>query len=302
MDKAIEYVLLTIEQIYYEQNIDIRIAKESCMKDEGLICNCITGIAINYVGYLLCICLEMKECKIYFEMSSTIGYVKVEYKGKPLISVRLNELENSKCFLCGKICSNITGEQQTRIAFRSHPDIKTLNDKVEAAEDVMEEVNSKKGIEYCYRLKFWILFISALRTNSLDESSKPFLAMAIFMFPSKTINHIDDAVNNTMGNKCTELYEIKCFLEEYLKFLDRVGRLGDKLSFYVFCREFKRLTNLEISYIIEDFIYNHKVPDARETLGEIFRKSLKYNLQQMGKRGKLTKIIQKLKSSLDAIA
>lgn len=302
MDKAIEYVLLIIEQIYYEQNVDIRIEKGSCMKDEGLMCNCITGIAINYVGYLLCICLGMKDCKMYFEMSSTIGYVKVEYKGKPLISVRLNELENSKCYLYGKICSNITGEQQTRIAFRSYPDIKTLNDKVEVAEDVMKEVNSKKGIEYCYRLKFWILFISALRTNSLDESGKPFLAMAIFMFPSKTINYIDDAVNNTMGDKCTDINEFKRFLKKYLKFLNILGRLGDKLSFYVFCREFKWLTNLEISYIIENFINNHKVPDARETLGEIFRKSLKYNLQQMEKRGKLTKIIQKLKCSEDAIA
>ena len=61
MDKAIDYVRKVFENKYYSNNQDIFIGEEQCTKDEMLICNCITGIMLNYAGYLLSICLKITD-------------------------------------------------------------------------------------------------------------------------------------------------------------------------------------------------------------------------------------------------
>lgn len=297
MDKAIEYVLLKVEEAYYEQHPDIRIVRGSCMKDEGLICNCITGIAINYVGYLIFICCNIKDCTIYFEMNSAVGDMKVMYKGRPLISVRLDDLNISQCYLYRKVCAKEEDkQQQTRIAFRRYPSIEELHIQGQQAENIMKEINAEKGIEYCYRLKFWILFLSALRVCSLEESSWALLAMAIFMFPNKTLSYIRETVKVAKSDKHTELKEMARFLNKYSKFLEGLECISVNFSFYEFCIKFKELTTIEIGYFIEEIIYNSKVPGARDTLCEIFSKALSYNLREKKKRGKLSKVIDILNS------
>lgn len=297
MDKAIEYVLLKVEEAYYEQNPDIRIANGSCMKDEGLCCNCITGIAINYVGYLFFICRNIIDCSIYFEMTSAVGYMRVEYKEKPLISVRLDDLNFSRCYLYGKVCIKEENKrQQTRIAFRQYPTIEELKKRSCLAESVMKEIYEKKGIEYCYRLRFWIFFLAALRVCSLKESSRAFLAMAIFMFPDKTLSYIRETVKAAKDDKDTELKEVARFLNKYSEFLEGLKCISANFSFYEFCTKFKELTTIEIGYFIEDIIYNSKVPDARDALYEIFSKALNNNLREKKKRGTLSKVIDILDS------
>lgn len=293
MDKEIEYVLLKMEEIYYEKNPDIRIARGSCMRDEGLTCNCITGIAINYIGYLLFVCLDIVDCSINFMVNGIAGYLQVTYKEMPLMPVLLKDPDDSECYLHRMICVNERRDQkQARIAFRQYSGIEELNEKVRQAEDIMQIINKGKGIDYCYRLKFWIPFLSTLRVRSFEESSKAFLAMAIFMFPGKTLRYVCGTVKMTDETRISELRWVADFLDKYSAFLEELESVSKIFSFYEFSKKFKELTNIEIGYFMEDIINNPKVPGAEDALYEIFSMALSTNLREKNKRGMLYKTIE----------
>lgn len=292
MDKAIEYVLLRVEEAYYEQNPDIHITNGSCMKDEGLSCNCITGIAINYVGYLISICCNIQDCIVHFELSNTVSYMKVVYKNKSLLAITVDDLNSAQCYLNAKVClKEISTQDQIHIAFRQYSNIDVLRKKLQLTEDIMKEIYVKKGIDYCYRLEIWILFLSALRAYSLKESGEACLAMAIYMFPDKTLSYIRKTVEVTKGSMTKELKELAKFLKKYSDFLEELKCISKNFSFYEFCMSFKELTTIDIGYFIEDIISNGKVLGAQGILCEIFSKTLTYNLGEKRKRGELKKII-----------
>lgn len=296
MDKAIEYVLLKIEEAYYQQNSNIRIKCGSCMKDEGLKCNCITGIAINYAGYLACICCK-ENCEVKFFMDSgDIGYMCIVWEGKPFMPVTLEQLDSAQYYLENKIeiCRRQRDKRrQARIAFREYHSMEKLSKKVRDAEvaenAIMQRIYEKKGIRYCYCFQFWISFLETMRTRSLEDSGKALLAMTIFMFPEKTLEDVRRAVAETDDAGEEELKKTADFLNEYLKFLEKLESVKGGFFFHDFCIEFKKLTGIEIRYFIEEIICNPKVPISQDTLYEILSRALENNLKE--KRGSLSEII-----------
>lgn len=303
MDETIEYVLLKIEEAYYGENTNLRFSNKSCMQDEGLRCNCLTGIAINYAGYLTCICRKIEGWEGRFYMDGGhLGHMGAECKGKsPLPPVMREEPRVSRYYLDGKlrICEKQARGKQARIPFRTYPGLEGLNEKIRDVDGVMRAIYEEKdNIHYCYQLKFWISFLKIMRVYSLEESSKALLAMAIFMFPGKTLKCVHKAVDVAVENikMKSQLKKIAHFLKGYSEFLKRLKAAGDdNISFYDFCREYKEFTGIEIGYCIEEFVTNEKVLDGRDVLREILCKAMKGNLTAREKRGSLDKVIKTLK-------
>ncbi len=270
MDKAIDYVRKVFENKYYSNNQDIFIGEEQCTKDEMLICNCITGIMLNYAGYLLSICLKITDCRISFQLNNNIGYIQVYYKQKELIPYSNQESNPLEFYLGNLLCDKPDcKKEQSYIPFRSYSSRLYLDKQVSSSK-IMEEVYKKSGKIYdCYSFVFWLDFLSAMRMQSLQINSKAFLAMAIFMFPGRTIKCINAAIeNNSMLDK-SNLQRLANFLSAYVFFIESLEDKAEKNFFSQFVQGFKNLTNVFTGYLIEEIIDKKDVPNAEKNLYQV---------------------------------
>ena len=156
MEKAIEYVRLRFEEMYYSQDTGIRTDSRDCMRSEGLECNCISGMIMNYAGYILSICLPLPLCRPRFLIDEGIGYIKVEYGGKELITLNISDQNVFSCHLSHMVCQHQDREKgQVYIPFRKYRDLEEIKNKIRDSM-VMKEVFRHQGIYACYRLELWI--------------------------------------------------------------------------------------------------------------------------------------------------
>lgn len=298
MDNAINYVLQVFEKKYYDQNPDIAIEGEHCTKDELLACNCITGIMLNYAGYLLSICLKINACTLEFQLNQHIGYIQVNYGTQALIPDCIQGNAFSGFYLGKWICAKSgRTSNQSYIPFRSYPDREYLTKKLKDSA-VMQEVYRKNGdIYYCYYLKFWIDFLAAMRMQKLETSSRAFLAMAVFMFPGRTMKCIKVCICSTTGHNIQELKKMAEFLNAYLCFLDNLQNNKTELVFFQeFVQGFKALTNVYTGYFIEKIIWDKKTPNAKENLYRILMSAYERNCAERKRfRSDLNLCIRKLK-------
>lgn len=270
MDKAIDYVRKVFESKYYSKNQDIFIGEEQCTRDEMLICNCITGIMLNYAGYLLSICLKITDCSIRFQLNNNIGYIQVNYKEKALIPDSNQELNPFEFYLGNLLCDKPDRKkEQSYIPFRSYVSRSYLDTQVSSSK-IMDEIYEKSGRIYdCYSFVFWLDFLSAMRMQSLQINSKAFLAMAIFMFPGRTIKCINAAIENKSIQDKSNLQKLANFLSGYVSFIENLEDKTEKNFFSQFVQGFKNLTDVFTGYLIEEIIDKKDVPNAERNLYQV---------------------------------
>lgn len=297
MDKAIDYVRKVFENKYYSKNQDIFIGEEQCTKDEMLICNCITGIMLNYAGYLSLICLKLTDCSLRFQLNNNIGYIQVKYKEKELIPDSNQESKTSEFYLGNLLCDKPNRKkEQSYIPFRAYSSRTYLGEQVSSI-DIMKEIYEKNGRIYeCYSFVFWLDFLSAMRMQSLQINSKAFLAMAMFMFPGRTIKCINAAIKNSSVQDKPNLQKLASFLSAYISFIESLEDKTEKNFFSQFVQGFKKLTNVFTGYLIEEIINKKDVLNAEKNLYQVLAGAYEKNRAECNRyRSELNYCIRILK-------
>ena len=246
MDEQMKYIIQRIEKDYYVKNPNLLNFKANCMMEEGLTCNCITGIMINYAGYIIKNLFLKDKCKAEYTVEEDIQYIKIIYSGVDIFPVKMTLNNDRKYYFQRLLCNKQDVDNQAYVPFKQY---NGLNEIVEEIEKFSKDNIGKLSPQDNYNFEFWIRFLRALRTKSLQESSRAFLAMSIFIFPNKTIKLINDVIVN--NKNISLLKNVIDFLSEYLEFLISIG--DPKGGFFVkFAKSFEELSNINIAEFIEE--------------------------------------------------
>lgn len=279
MDEAIEYIWLKIEESYFDLNPDM-IGRDYCIHEEGVPCNCITGIILNYVGYIAKRCLGSSDYKNSINMVEGNFYIRTKIGDKEISPVFWRE-ENGEFYLQGQSCdkSAIIGKE-VYFPFRNYKDV---------GQRIKDNAYSKKilGPVNDYRLKFWVLFLKAVRVKAPEIKQKALLAMAIFLFPEITLQMIYDFLRIEKAGEA-EKEKLLDFIEEYKIFLNNLSISHQFNFFFFFSKEFENMTKVNIFSFIEAIVDN--APDT--FLLEIMWSAYGRNKHELQKRRGLFRKIE----------
>ncbi len=246
MDKGIIYIVQRIEKNYYTKNPNLLFSRTCCMKEEELPCNCITGLMINYAGYIIKNCLHKQKCVANYTVENNIAYIKVSYEEKDLFPIVMNFEKTKTYYFMQSICmKDGKSDRQAYMGFKQYHSIDEIAELIE--EYRKENLDQLQPKEFYY-IEFWIRLLSALRVKKVEESSKAFLAMAIFMFPGKTLKLMKNEI--AMNEDIVWKKQLVNFLCEYLDFLWNIGNPKHGF-FFKFANAFERLTQINVGDFIE---------------------------------------------------
>lgn len=246
MTDGLNYILQRIEYDYLHENSSALLSKNVvCLKDEGLPCNCITGIVVNYSAFLTYACLNENAYTATLDKSEIdalkeeICYIQCR-KGDNIVCPIENPTDTTKPYVVGeRLCRN-SRELEAYISFHSYRELENIEKELREYKE-----NRALGLEKTLYLEFWIRLLGAMRTQPLKDTSRAFLFMAIYLFPNLTLKLILDA----KGRFEPEI--INNLINDYLEFLSNIGD-DKKIGFQRrFVQAFKKSTNIDISVFVE---------------------------------------------------
>jgi len=288
MKDGITYIIRRIEKNYYIQNPNLLIDGTCCMKAEKLPCNCITGIMVNYAGYIVKNCMNKKNCEAKYAIENDIAYLKVLCGGIEMAPIMRGYERTKKYHFQQELCEkNIGDAQQAYIGFKRYHFISEITDLVEKYEK--ENIN-QLGLRERYYIEFWIRLLSVLRVKKLEESSKAFLAMAIFMFPGKTLGLIKNEIS--LQEDLLWKKQLINFLCEYLDFLKEIGN-PEQGFFFNFSKAFENFTQVRVGEFIENGLR-----ESYEIMIEVLQSACKSNADEVHRfRSGFRAILQEIRKS-----
>lgn len=277
-DKSIEYVRLKMELNYFSRNRNLLVQTNKCMYKEGLPCNCITGIMMNYAGYIVKNCFKKDYYEATYELENNVRYIRVLINGLDLCPIfSTSEGMEKPFYFCDDVCmlkqrkngNSIQTERRDEpvyIPFRKYNGLEEISSR---CNDL--KLFGLKGQDI-YRFELLIRFLSALRMKSMMNNGVTFLAMAIFMFPNKTLNLINKAIqaDNVPIEQTIEFYK------NYLSFLREINDtgLGYKLRLSL---AFEKLTGVNIAGILEFA----ETEDVGDLVGEMLEAAFQNNINEI---------------------
>ncbi len=271
MKNGIRYIIRRIEQNYYIQNPNLLIDGTCCMKVEKLPCNCITGIMVNYAGYIVKNCMYKEGSEAKYTIENNIAYLKVLCDGIEISPIMKGYEKTKRYHFQQEICEkNIGDDQQVYIGFGRY---RSINEITELVEDYEKENINKLELKERYYVEFWIRLLSVLRVKKLEESSKAFLSMAIFMFPGKTLGLIKNEIS--LHRDLLWKKQLVDFLCEYLDFLKKIGN-PEQGFFFKFSRAFENLTQVRVGEFIES-----ELREGYEIMIEVLQSACAFNADEV---------------------
>lgn len=288
MDKGIRYIVQRIEKNYYTKNPNLLFSRICCMKEEKLPCNCITGLMVNYAGYIIKNCLHKQKCAAKYTVENNIAYIKVLYEEKDLFPIVMDYEKTKTYYFTQSICmKEDKSDQQAYMGFRQYHSIDEIEKLIEEyGKDNLHQLQTKE----LYYIEFWIRFLSALRAKNVKESSKAFLTMAIFMFPGKTLKLIKNEI--TINEDMPWKEQLVNFLCEYLDFLQNIGD-PEHGFFFKFSSAFERLTQINVGDFIEK-----EIKESYALMIEVLESACKSNACELSRQnGGFKTILREIQKS-----
>lgn len=290
MNEGISYIVKKIEKNYYKKNPNLLISGKCCMKEESenLQCNCITGIMLNYAGYIIKNCLHKQECEAKYTVDNNIAYIKISYNQVEAFPIMMNYIDTKRYHFTHMMCrKGKKSDQQAYIKFRCY---RSINEISEEVENYQKNNMRNLSMKETYYIEFWIRLLSALRVKKLEQSSKAFLSMAIFMFPGKTLKLIKDEI--AKHNDIEWKKKLIDFLCEYLDFLKKIGN-PEQGFFFKFSNAYESLTQIKVRNFIEN-----EVKESCELMIETLQSACKSNADEVNRRsGKFRAILKEILKS-----
>lgn len=249
MTDELNYVLQRIEYGYLKDNYRALASKDvTCLRKEGLPCNCMTGIVVNYSAFLTTACMSGTMYSASMEVLEKEPYYYLQCKEESrIVCPTTVPFGDEASYVVGsRLCTGSKG-QEAYITFHSMSDLKHIEDNLEQYTE--EHMLTLDSVLY---LEFWTQFLGAMRVQPLSITSKAFLFMAIYLFPNRTLTLIWKSKEKFENNLLEDLFN------DYLHFLLNIGGF-EKLGFQRrFVHAFKASTDVDISAFIEHLSHFNK--------------------------------------------
>jgi len=261
----LEMNLLDLERAFYEDISRYIGANESCNYKKGLPCNCLTGLGLNFWGYVLENCyeldlsssIEIKQGLIFFRSKG----IDTE-TGQHKLLAPVYAGERGDYLLLNIICdesNQATSDSKLNKAFlrRRHPGDTDLND--------LNCLVEKSGMQRKSRIpeanelaSFFKQAIIGMRTRSMEKECQALFSFAMFFFPNRTGNLVYNYLQTESGNTVENKKVIQDYLEKYDKFLNQLNPIvkDDFTSYGVLAKSscaFEELTGIWIGEWLQEY-------------------------------------------------
>lgn len=247
MKQALEYYILKMEKIFYEKNETLLGKDIICCGKSELPCNCFTGLTINYLGYIIRNCFICNP-ENSFDMIDGIKYILTEYDGKRLAPVSTEDSDLDQ-YLLGKLICDETVKYKNDVYIRiaSFTNMEDVNQQIK---DIKREWENRIT-ESDVTCDFFLLFLVAIRTQTIDMQSRILLAMALYVFPNKTARLIYEFLTNRTITE-EDGRDLQGFMDEYEKFIIEVNECPEYGFLSRFSSSFQDFTGVYIGQWIEE--------------------------------------------------
>ena len=280
MREKLEHYILKMEKMIYEDTRIWQGKDTTCNRGKKLPCNCLTGLTLNYLGYMITNCWRVDlECDL--EMSGDIKYIMPRYEGSKLAPVSPQEGNSKKCIGHTFIC---TKEDVLDDKIYIHIDSFQNVEELERWITRTNKEHKRRMSEAEVVSEFMLRFLIAVRTQTMEAECNSLLAMALFLHPKRTLELIDAFLSRqdiSKGNR--EI--IENLFNAYMKLLDGLeieSKMGYDYEFlFRFSELFEELTGVYIGNWIEnirkdkgnDFIYKALYAAYNRNREELVRRS-----------------------------
>lgn len=247
MKQALEYYILKMEKIYYEKNEALLGEDIICCGKSGLPCNCFTGLTINYLGYIIrnCFFLDLENS---FDMKGGIKYILTMYDGKRLAPASAEDSDLDQCLLDKLICNEtVKFKNDVYIKIASFANMEEVDRQIQNAKREWKNRITESDVT----CEFFLLFLVAIRTQTIDIQSRILLAMALFVFPNRTAQLIHEFLTNRTITE-EDRRDLQGFMNEYEKFIIKVNGCSEYGFLSKFSSYFQDFTGVYIGQWIEE--------------------------------------------------
>ena len=284
MRDTLEHYILKMEKMIYEDTQIWQGKDTTCSSEKKLPCNCLTGLTLNYLGYMITNCWRVDlECT--FEMSDDAKYIMPKYQGSKLAPVFSKERNTEKylgrIFVCTK---ESVLDDKIYIRIDSFQNIEELEMRI-----TNTYRNHKRRMHEADIIsEFMLRFLIAIRTQSIKAECNSLLAMALFLHPKRTLELIYAFLSREdISKENREI--IKKLFDAYIRMLDGLeieSKMGYDYEFlFKFSKLFEELTDVYIGNWIEkiqkekgnDFIYQALYAAYNRNREELKRRNSYFN-------------------------
>lgn len=270
MDSELKYFTLLIEKEFYEQQKTLLDTSLSCKEYSELPCSCLTGLTINYWGYIIRNCRKV-DLENTFRMQDGEAHILSSVGGRQLFPTVAGEEQESKYVFSDKICRR---EQVSA-------------EKAYLQEDFFSEyyllAGYLKQMEQNIRMEegrireneavfdFLKIFFVGVRTQPMEAESKALLAMSLFFFPNRTMKLILDYLQNGTANESEKKY-IWEFLKKYKQLVGKLETGNQERFFLEFSAGFRGLTGIFIGEWLDNVFKTARDAGAKMGKGKADKK------------------------------
>ncbi len=282
MDSKLEYFMLRIEQIFYEQNPQLLDETQSCNAKKGLPCHCLSSMSVNFWGYVVKNCYKM-EIENRFDIQQDVKCILSRYYGREFAPIfASDDNEETRCYY--KICKEKASmKDKVYIARRRKGEFVDIDQKKPS--DVEACITEVRPV--CVFLEH---FIVGIRTQPKERECLALLIFVMFFFPNRTMKLVYEYVkgerSTTENKKC-----IKEYMDTYKGFIDNLKSYVDYGFSAGFSVLFEKWTGIYVGEWIEDTFGNDRLGFHSEA---VLKAAYNKNIEEMRRRSSVYYKIEKI--------
>lgn len=279
MEFRLEYYMLWIEKVFYENNLFLLDENGICNAQKKLPCNCLTGLIMNYWGYVIKNCLHF-DLESSFELKGNVSCILMAYKGQRIIPATFDEIGSGEYWLSGRVCNK--AEVSRDKIYIEKP---AVEDYGYMAKYISETDEQNRVLESKQIYGLLSHFITAVRTQPAEREGRVLFALMLFFFPNRTLKLVYGYMSGPQMKESEKEY-IKEFMEKYDIFLNELNVYKDYGFLSGFSALFEELTGIYVGEWIEEIIEKQKGKRLwRQALDAAYNR----NIEERGRRTSLYK-------------
>lgn len=253
MELELEYFMSLLVKEFYEENQSILCETDICNGQKDPPCNCLTGLSVNYWGYVVRNCHRV-SLENTFDVKNGVYRILTTYKGKRIIPVAIEEKDSGEYLLSGQVCVRAEVSPDKIYLQRNFTvDLPHLDEQI--PDQAIERKNRVSEIDPIY--DFLSRFIYAVRIRPIENESTVLFAIMLFFFPNRTMRLVRKYMNDSMVHGIDRSY-IKDFITKYDGFLTQLSFCNEHGFFHKFYAFFEELTGVYVGEWIEKAIENQE--------------------------------------------
>lgn len=251
MKNEFNYSMMLIEKCFYERKKQyLKCEEKVCSGERNLPCNCLTGLGINYWGFVVTNCYHFNMAN-KLDIEDNICCIFSICDEKILLPIRQGRDAKEKYYFHHKIC-----EKKEVSRDKIYVQGKLENDYCAFMEKYISDTNlqlARKITESDPVCDFLSNFMVSVRTQPMERESKALLAMMLFFFPNRTMKLIFEYMNDEEVKEDEKSY-IRDFMNEYNSFLNKIDSQNISGFLLGFSARFEELTGVYVGEEIQKVI------------------------------------------------